>query len=419
MQRFVVKGGKPLMGEYRVKAAKNSVLPIMAAAVLSNQEIIIENVPNLVDIQNMSDIIKSIGGTAEYTGASLRLNCTNASPRLIESNLTGVLRSSIFLLGPILSRFKSVKIGLPGGCAIGARPIDLHIAGLKQMGVFVTQEDGFIACDGKNMKGGTVNLTFPSVGATENLMMAAVFAKGTTVIHGAAQEPEIVDLQNFINFLGGRISGAGSSVVTVEGTDKLSGGGAYRPFGDRIAASTFLAAAAATGGRVTVNGIYAHHVSSVTDALIQSGCRVDTSANTISLIAPETLKPLRIKTNPHPHFPTDMQPQLTAMLCLAQGESTVIENVFENRFMYTAQLNKMGARIALSGNTAHITGVKMLYAAQVAAEDLRGGAALVIAALAAQGKSVIENVLHIDRGYESMEDALQALGADIVRSTVP
>jgi UDP-N-acetylglucosamine 1-carboxyvinyltransferase len=415
MEEFQINGGKKLSGEVTVKAAKNSVLTLIACALLSSEDIVLENVPDITDVKSMLSIITASGGKAEYINGEVRLNCAYADPTLIGNNLTSALRSSIFLLGPILSRFKSVSLGLPGGCAIGARPIDIHIDGLKKLGARICEETGFLSCDGKNMRGGTVELRMPSVGATENLIMASALIKGVSIIKGAAKEPEISDLANFINLLGGKVSGAGSSVVTIEGVKKLSGG-RFLASPDRIAAPTFLAAAAAAGGEITVRGAGSDNFLAVCDVLAATKCKITRGGDFVALSAPKRLKSVKfLQTAPYPLFPTDMQSPIAAVFSLAKGKTVIKENLFENRFRFAGQLRKMGAKIEPAGNCLYITGVKKLRPAEVFAEDLRGGAALIIAALSAEGETIVKNAHHIDRGYEAIEIALTGLGASVVR----
>ena len=413
-EKLIVCGGKRLSGTVAARAAKNSVLPILACCIMSEKEITLHNCPQIADVRSMVEILRSIGAQAELSGHTLTVNCASADPKLVSAELTGKIRSSVFILGPILARFRRANISYPGGCEIGLRPIDLHIYGLKCLGVKITEEGGIIGCDGREMCGGVVNLDFPSVGATENIMMAGVLGSGKTVIRNAAREPEIVDLQNFINFIGGKVHGAGSDVITVEGVKALHGG-SYTPVGDRIAAATYLGAAAVTGGEVCVTGVHPSALHVVIEKMRRTGCTVRELPSGIVLQAPRVLKPVhKIETQPFPGFPTDMQPQMTAVLCRADGSSCMVENMFENRFKYTVQLGKMGANILVKDRVAVIKGGP-LRAASVVAEDLRGGAALVTAALCAEGTTQIAGVRHIDRGYERIEEALGALGADIKR----
>ena len=413
--KLIIRGGNKLNGEISVAAAKNSVLPLIACCIMSEQEIHILNCPQIADIFSMIEIIRSIGGLAYLQDGTLTVNCKNANPKLVTADLTSSIRSSVFILGPILARFRYADISYPGGCEIGLRPIDLHIYGLKCLGIRVSEYNGMIICDGSRKKGGIVELDFPSVGATENIMMAGVLGNGVTVIRNAAREPEIVDLQNFINYLGGKVHGAGTGVITVEGVTALSGG-EYAPLGDRIAAATYLTAVGIAGGRAQITGAAPELMYSVLEKFKRAGCEISEQNDGVIIASQGRLRAVhKIETQPFPGFPTDMQPQITAMLTVADGTSFIVENMFENRFKYTAQLIKMGAKIIVKDRVAVVKGVKKLYGATVAAEDLRGGAALVAAAIGAEGETVVSGVRHIDRGYDKIENALAALGADIRR----
>lgn len=415
MEILRVTGGKVLDGQLTLASAKNAILPIIACCMLCNEEIVIENCNRLTDIEAMMKIIRSTGGSAYFEDGNIVVNCRDANPELIESELTGGIRSSIFILGPILARFKRAAVSYPGGCEIGLRPIDLHLYGLKQLNVKITEENGHIVCDGSDMKCGEIDLDFPSVGATENVMMASVFLKGLTVIRNAAREPEIVDLAKFINILGGKVYGAGTDTIVIEGVDRLHGG-RYLPIPDRIVGCTYLAACAITGGDVRLNNMRADCVHSVLEKLTRLGCEIIRGKDFIRAKSKGCIKAIhKVETQPYPGFPTDMQAQLAAALSYSDGCSVMVENLFENRYKYTLQLNKMGAKITVKDRIAVIKGVKKLYGSSVAAEDLRGGAALVLAALGAEGDSAISGVKHIDRGYYKIENDLSALGAEIKR----
>ena len=409
---FLVSGGRRLCGELEVGCAKNAVLPILAAAMLTDTPVTVEDCPDLVDARNMLSILGSLGCRVERRGRDVLLDASRAESHEMPENLSKRLRSSIFMLGPLVARFGRARVSYPGGCEIGQRPIDLHLKGLRALGVQIRETHGMIECDGARLRGADVYLDFPSVGATENVMMAAVLARGRTTIHNAAREPEIRDLQNFINALGGKVRGGGTDCVTVEGVRSL-GGARYRPLPDRIVAGTLLAAAAVTRGEVFLRRVCPGDLGAVLDKLRQAGCAVEAEEETIFLRA-RTLKPFEVSTQPFPGFPTDLQAQFMALACAAEGASVIVENVFENRFAHAAQLRRMGADIFLSGRLAVVRGGR-LYGAEVQAGDLRGGAALVIAALAAEGESRVENVELIDRGYEHLEDMLAALGANIRR----
>ncbi len=416
MDKFIIDGGVPLSGEIEVQTAKNAALPIIAACILTEDPVIIENCPRLRDIDAMLDIMRHLGCSAEFVGNDLHVCCRNISLNVINSDLTGKLRSSIFILGSILSRCRRAYISHPGGCEIGLRPIDLHISGLKSLAVGIADEYGVICCDGSKMRGGVINLDFASVGATENLMMAGALLDGDTVIVNAAREPEIVDLADFINAMGGKVVGAGESVIRVTGVKRLHGC-SYRPIPDRICAATFFAAVAATGGEIAVKNVVPEHVFGITERLKKMGVKLYIGhGGTVRVVAEGRPRPLhKLETNVYPAFPTDAQPQFCAVLSRATGSSIVVENLFENRFGYTAELSKMGAAITVKDRVAVVRGVPVLHGAVLGALDLRGGAALVIAALSAEGRSVITGVEHIDRGYEYIERTLASVGAKIRR----
>ena len=418
MEYLRVTGGNRLDGSLKITSAKNAVLPIIAGALLSEEDILIKNCSALSDITAMMKIIRSTGGKAEYDGNNILINCRNSNPALIESDLTGKIRSSIFIMGPILARFKHAALSYPGGCEIGLRPIDLHIFGLKKLNVKIREENGHIICDGSDMKSAEIDLDFPSVGATENIMMAAVFLNGKTTIRNAAREPEIVDLADFINSIGGKIYGAGTDTLVVEGVKKLSGG-EYTPVPDRIAGCTFLAACALTGGDVYLENLRSDTVNAVTEKLMRAGCELTRGYDFVRIRSSGKLKAIhKVETQPYPGFPTDMQAPLVAMLTRANGCSVMVENLFENRYKYTVQLNKMGAKITVKDRIAVVKGVNKLHGTSIKSEDLRGGAALVIAALAAEGESIVTGVSHIDRGYYKIEDDFRSLGADIKRENI-
>ena len=409
---FWVLGGRRLCGELEVGCAKNAVLPILAAALLTDEPVTVEDCPALVDVRNMLSILKTLGCRVEARGRDVVIDASRAESHEMPETLSKRLRSSIFMLGPLIGRFRRARVSYPGGCEIGQRPIDLHLKGLRALGVTIREAHGMIDCDGARLQGADVYLDFPSVGATENVMMAAVLARGRTTIHNAAREPEIRDLQDFINALGGRVRGGGTDRVTIEGVKAL-GGARYRPLPDRIVAGTLLAAAAATRGEVLLRRARPGDLGAVLDKLRQAGCEVEAGEAEIFLRS-RALKPFEVSTQPFPGFPTDLQAQFMALACAVEGASVIVENVFENRFAHAAQLRRMGADIFLNGRLAVVRGGKLCGAA-VQAGDLRGGAALVIAALAAEGESRVENVELIDRGYEALERMLAALGADIKR----
>lgn len=413
MDVFRIMGGKRLSGRVRLSGAKNAVLPILAAALLTDEPVVLKDCPRLKDVSNMLSILQTLGCTYQRREDEILVDASDAQGWEMPGELSKQLRSSIFMMGSILGRFRRATVTYPGGCEIGLRPIDLHLSGLRALGVRISEAHGMIYCDGSDMRGGEVQLDFPSVGATENVMMAAVLSKGQTVIHNAAREPEIEDLQNFINAMGGKVRGAGSSTIFIEGVSALHGA-VYSPLPDRIVAGTLMAAAAATGGELELDNVHMGDLAAVSDKMRQAGCEIETRDNALTLRAPRILRPVRISTQPFPGFPTDMQAQMMAMACLAQGTSVIVENVFENRFAQASQLRRMGADILIHDRTAVIHGGR-LTGASVASRDLRGGAALVIAALAAEGVSEVSNVEFIDRGYDALECTLSALGAQIQR----
>lgn len=418
MQKLIIDGGTQLCGEIEMQTAKNAALPIIAACILTDEPVIIEKCPLLSDINAMLDIIRHLGCRASFDGDNLTVCCADISLNVINSDLTGKLRSSIFILGSILSRCRRAYISHPGGCEIGLRPIDLHISGLKALSVKIEDDCGVICCDGSDMKGAVVNLDFASVGATENLMMAGALSDGETVIVNAAREPEIVDLAAFINAMGGKVYGAGESIVKITGVKKLHGC-TYRPMPDRICAGTFLTAVAATGGSVSVRNVVPEHILGITERLKRIGAKLSVRGDTVKLSAENRPRAIhKLETNVYPAFPTDMQPQFCALLARAVGSSVIVENLFENRFGYTAELVKMGAHITVKDRVAVVNGVQSLHGAVINACDLRGGAALAIAALSAEGRSVLYGTEHIDRGYESIEHSFSALGAKIHRIDV-
>ena len=410
---FRITGGKRLSGRAAIPAAKNAVLPLLAACLLTDERVELENCPLLQDIENMRRILEKLGCRTARAGRSLTVWPAGANSHEMPDALSKTLRSSIFMMGPLLGRFRRAAVTYPGGCEIGLRPIDLHLKGLRALGVDIREAHGRIDCDGTRMHAADVLLDFPSVGATENIMMAAVLTPGETTIRNAAREPEIGDLQAFVNAMGGQVSGAGSGIVRVKGVKEL-GGARHRPIPDRITAGTLLCAAAMTGGAITLEGARADCMDAVLSKLRETGCHVEEAEEGLRLEAPPRLKAADVSTQPYPGFPTDMQAQMMALCCVAEGTSILVENVFENRFNHASQLMRMGADITIHHRTAVVRGGR-LTGARVQARDLRAGAALVLAALAADGVTEVENVALIDRGYEKLEDTLTALGAQIRR----
>jgi len=413
MEKFVVTGEVQLGGCIRINGAKNAALPLMAATLLCSGVSVLHGVPNLRDIQMMQDIMTLLGAKIQREKTTLLIDTSSVSKVEIPEYLMREMRASVFFMGPLLGRFRKVRLYYPGGCAIGPRPIDLHIKALEKIGAEVSDSYGFITAEAKELAGGEIYFDFPSVGATENAMMAAALAGGTTIIRNAAREPEVLDLQCFLNRMGADIAGAGTDTIRISGVTRLSPA-EHSVVPDRIEAGTFLLAGSITRGDLMVENIIPEHLSAVTDKLQEIGAKITAGANYIRVKSGD-LRGVDIKTLPYPGFPTDLQAPLLAMMTVAKGTSIITETIFENRFKHVDQLSRMGAKIKVEGRTAVIRGVPKLTGAIVTAPDLRAGAAMVLAALAAEGVSEIENVFHIDRGYEGMEQKLQSLGAVIVR----
>ena len=415
MERFRVEGGHRLAGEVRVHCAKNAVLPILAGAILADDPTTLLDCPDIADVNNMVRILQTLGCKVSAQGAALRVDASSIQSDTMPEGLSKRLRSSVFMMGALLGRLRRAVVPYPGGCEIGQRPIDLHLAGLTALGVDIREEGGLVVCDGARMRGGEVHLDYPSVGATENVMMAAARIPGRTVIYNAAREPEIADLQRFLNACGARIAGAGSATIAIEGVRRMHGA-TYRPMPDRIEAGTLLAAAAATGGEVELTDAPVEELGAVIAKLREMGCRIETGAGRVTFVAPQRLdSPGQVITLPYPGFPTDMQAQMLALTCCARGTSIITETVFENRFTHVGDLRRMGANIVVKDRTAIVRGVRSLHGARVYARDLRGGAALLIAGLAARGETVVEGAEIVDRGYERLEQMLSGLGAQIRR----
>lgn len=415
MNRYIINGGRKLYGEVDIQCAKNAVLPIFAASCMCNGVVTIHNSPRIADCNSMLNILRSLGCRTELSGKDISIDNSQMENCEIPPSLARELRSSIFLLGPILARFKSAKLAYPGGCEIGLRPIDMHLKGLRELNVDIREESGYIFCDASDMRGARIQLDLPSVGATENIMMAALAAKGITVIGNAAKEPEIVDLQNFLVKCGADIKGAGTSTIIVRGGNTLVGTD-YTPIKDRIVAGTYLLAVCMCGGEVKLNGAVSADLQSLIPKLSKYACKTIVNSDNIYINVTNRMSAVDIiETSPYPGFPTDLQAQTVSMLSLARGTSLMVENMFETRFKYIPELVKMGAKIVVRGRTAIINGVRSLSGAEVMAHDLRGGAALVLAGLAAKGTTVVDNVYHIDRGYENLDLILRKIGADITR----
>jgi len=416
-QRIIIRGGNQLNGEVRVGGAKNAVLKMMAAALLTREVSVLRNVPNLTDVQMMAEVLRHLGAKVTLNSGEVVIDA--AAVRELEApyELVSQLRASFVVLGPLLSRFGQAKVSLPGGCAIGERRIDLHERGLKQLGAEVRIEHGYVYADAQKLTGTRIYLDRPSNGATENIMLAAVLAEGQTIIENAAQDPEIVNLADFINAIGGQIHGAGSYQIVIDGVKASDLHGAVvETIPDRLEAGTFMLASMATGGAITIEGLNPHHLYSVISKVSEMGAEV-------SILAPATLKmktqgrprATDIMTVPYPGFPTDLQAPIMAVLASAEGTSIISETIYENRFMQVGELRRMGADIALKGNAAVVKGVPRLLGAEVKSSDLRAAAALVIAGLGAEGVTEVTGLHHLDRGYESLEDKLRALGGDLWR----
>ena len=415
MDKFIIDGGRQLFGTVRIQSAKNSVLPLLAASILTEKQVTIREIPAITDVSCMAQILRELGAEVKFHGGDVTIDSSKAFSHEISSVLTKELRSSVFMLGSLLTRFHRALIAYPGGCDIGLRPIDLHLGALKRLGVDIAERDGYILCKCEKLRGAEILLDFPSVGATENILLAAVKAEGRTVLQGAAKEPEIVDLQNFLNAMGAKISGAGTDVIEIEGVKELQGV-VYKPIKDRIEAGTFLIAGAICGGEVEVTGVRAENVGFLLHKLRENGCKIAVKNDKIRVESRGRLRcNRRIETMPHPGFPTDLQAQATALNTVCEGGALIVENLFETRFKYVPELQKMGADIEVKGRNAFVRGVKSLHGASLVAGDLRGGAALVIAALAAQGTSEVLDLSHIDRGYADLHDKLKGLGAEIRR----
>lgn len=413
MKKTVICGGKKLQGEVTVHGAKNSILPILAAVILTKDDIYLENCPPLKDITAMLELLEDIGCRTEFENGRIHIDPRNAANYTIDDVLMHKLRSSIFILGPLIARLKRAEMGYPGGCDIGIRPIDLHLKGLRDLGVTVSEKDGHIICTAEKLTGNEVYLDYPSVGATENIMMASSLAEGATVIYNAAKEPEIVDLQNFINLMGGRIKGAGTGRIVVHGVSSLHGC-TYSAIPDRIVTGTFMIASAITGGEIFIKNCIKEHSAALMGKLKEGGCVFEDSGDGVIIRGCERFSSSHlIETMPYPGFPTDLQSPMMALQSVADGTCVLIENVFENRFQLAAELKKMGADIIIKDRTAFIRGVEKLHGTTVNTHDLRGGAALVLAGLAAEGITVVKDNGLIERGYFDLERQLRDLGAEI------
>ncbi|MEO0079069.1 MAG: UDP-N-acetylglucosamine 1-carboxyvinyltransferase [candidate division WOR-3 bacterium] len=417
MDRFLIRGGRVLSGRVATASAKNAVLPILAACLLTGETCTIRNVPRLEDVKTMLRLLQTLGVTVEWSGRTVRVTAKGKLSLKAPYDIVRKMRASYYVLGPLLARFGDCLVSLPGGCAIGPRPVDLHLRGIEALGARVSVEHGYIHAQGRPLKGGRVFLEGvkgPSVGATINTLMAATLARGKTVIEGAACEPEVVDVARFLKTLGAEIKGAGTPTITINGRRELHGA-SHRPIPDRIEAGTLAVAAAITGGKVEIVRCRPRHLGAVIELLRQVGAEVITGRQSLTVAMKGRAKPVDIATGPYPSFPTDLQAQFTSLLSLADGTSVVTENIFESRFLHCLELNRMGANIELAGSHAIIHGVDRLSGAQVMASDLRASAALVLAGLAAEGETEILRIYHLDRGYERLEEKLTGLGAEIER----
>ena len=414
MAQYIMKGGQPLVGEVNISGAKNAALGILAAATMTDEDVYIENIPDVRDINVMLEAIREIGAVVERIDRhTVRINGRTIQDVVVEDEYIRKIRASYYLIGALLGKYKSAEVPLPGGCDIGARPIDQHIKGFKALGASVETAGGKISAHAYDLVGAEIYLDKVSVGATINVMMAAALAEGRTVMENVAKEPHIVDVANFLNSMGADIRGAGTDVIRINGVKKLHGT-EYTVIPDQIEAGTFMCAAAITRGDVTVRNIIPKHMEAISAKLLEIGCEVIEFQDAIRVVGRHVLKPTHIMTLPYPGFPTDMQPQITAVLTLAEGTSMVVESIFESRFKYTSELVKMGADITVEGGTvAVVRGVDHLQAAKISAPDLRAGAALVLAGLSADGITSISDIEYVERGYEHFEEKLQQLGARI------
>ena len=415
MEQYVVKGGVPLRGEVSIGGAKNAALGILAAAIMTDETVTIENVPNVRDTRVLLQAIEGIGAKVKYIyNNTVQINGGSISDLNVEYEYIRKIRASYYLLGALLGKYKESNVALPGGCNIGSRPIDQHLKGFKALGAKVNIDHGVVSAKAENLVGGHIYFDVVTVGATINLMMASCMAEGETILENAAKEPHIVDVANFLNAMGANIKGAGTDVIRIKGVNRLHGC-TYSIIPDQIEAGTFMMAAAATRGDIVIKDVIPKHLESITAKLLEMGCKLVEGDDWIRVIAEGEVGSTNVKTLPYPGFPTDMQPQIAVALAPAKGSSMVTESIFENRFKYVDELNRMGAKIKVEGNTAYIEGVEKFTSAQLSAPDLRAGAALVIAALAADGISQIDDIEYIQRGYEDFEGKLSALGAIIAK----
>lgn len=418
MEQFLIGGGKKLIGEYELTGAKNAVLPILAATIVTGNESIIESCPNLSDVQTMFTILRELGCKIIQDEDRVIINTEPINSYTIPEHLMREMRSSVFLMGPMIARCGKVTLSYPGGCEIGLRPIDIHLSALRKLGVTIKEAHGFLECTADRLIGCRILLDFPSVGATENVMMAATAAEGETRIINPAKEPEIIDLQDYLNACGADIKGAGTGEILIRGK-KSYHRAEHKVIPDRIEGGTILAAVAMTGGSIILRNAIPEHMSMTLSKLREAGCRIREGNDFVIMTAPEKLNAIdTLITQPYPGFPTDMQSQFLTLMTIAQGTSIVTETIFESRFKHIEELMKMGAKIKVDGRTAVVSGVNKLTGARVVSKDLRGGASLVLAGLGAEGETIVENICHIDRGYDKFELALRKIGAEIRRETI-
>ena len=417
MSSYIIKGGNKLEGTVKISGSKNAALPIIAACILNKGKTTLYNVPNIQDTQMMYEIIKILGGNVQKKKNKIIVDTSKIDKYEIPDTLMHKMRSSVIIVGAIIGKYKTATFSYPGGCDIGARPIDLHLKAFEKLGITINQNYGNITCNCEKIIGNKIDLDFPSVGATENAILTSVLAEGKTTITNAAREPEIIDLQNFLNKMGAKVKGAGTDEIEIEGVKKLKEI-SYNIMPDRIETGTFLCLAAITGEKIKLEKTNPNHVTPVINKLEEAGCNIEIEKGTIKIEAPKKLKAIDIKTMPYPGFPTDMQSLMAATFTIAKGTTIIVENIFENRYKYTQELNKMGAKITVEGKSAIIRGTRKLYGATIRATDLRGGAALVLAGLAAKGTTVVENIEYILRGYEDFDKKIRALGGDIEISRV-
>ena len=413
MEQYVIKGGNPLVGEVEIGGAKNAALGILAAAIMTDETVIIDNLPNVRDINVLLSAMEGIGAKIERLGEhKVKINGSLIHDLSVDYEYINKIRASYYLLGALLGKYKKAEVAFPGGCAIGTRPIDLHLKGFRALGADVDIQHGLISATAEHLVGNHIYLDKVSVGATINIMMAASMAEGKTIIENAAKEPHVVDVANFLNSMGANIRGAGTDVIRIVGVEKLHKT-EYSIIPDQIEAGTFMFAAAATKGDVTVKNVIPKHLEATTAKLIEIGCEVEEFDDAVRVVSSKPLHHTQVTTLPYPGFPTDMQPQMSVLLALAEGTSTVTESIFENRFKYVDELTRMGAQVKVESNIAIITGVEKFTGARVSAPDLRAGAALVIAGLAAEGITIVDDIYYIERGYEHFEEKLASLGAMI------